>query len=114
MPRLGVVPVGPIPPNPTELFGTQRFTDFLSNVRQQFDYVLVDAPPVGLVSDSAVLATQSDGVLLVFDAQNTRKGSLRQALRSLEAVGANVLGTVMNNVEASKNSDHFYGYYSYE
>jgi capsular exopolysaccharide synthesis family protein len=114
VPGLRVVPVGPIPPNPTELFGTQRFTDFLSGVRQQFAYVLVDAPPVRLVSDSAVLATQSDGVLLVFDAQNTRKGSLRQALRSLEAVGANVLGTVMNNVEASKSSDYFYSYYSYE
>jgi receptor protein-tyrosine kinase len=106
---LCVVPVGFIPPNPTELLGTQRFKRFLSNVRQQFDYVLIDAPPVGLVSDPAILATQVDGVLLVLDAQNTRKGSVRQAMRSLEAVGANVLGTVMNNVKPSKGG-YYYGY----
>jgi len=110
---LKVVPVGPIPPNPSEILGSQRFVHFVSGVRQQFDYVLVDAPPVGLVSDPAIVATQGDGVLLVLDAQNTRKGSVRQAMRSLEAVGANVLGTVMNNVTASKGGYH-YGYaYSY-
>jgi capsular exopolysaccharide synthesis family protein len=105
---LKVVPVGPIPPNPSEILGTSRFTDFLSGVRKEFDYVLVDAPPVGMVSDPAILATQGDGVLLILDAQNTRKGSVRQAVRSLEGVGANVLGTVMNNVKASNT-----GYYSY-
>jgi capsular exopolysaccharide synthesis family protein len=113
VPGLRVVTGGLTPPNPTEILGSQRFTDFLSGVRQQFDYVLVDAPPVGLVSDSAVLATQADGVLLVLDAQNTRKGSVRQALRNLNAVGANVLGTVMNNVEVTKNSYYSYTDYDY-
>jgi capsular exopolysaccharide synthesis family protein len=106
---LRVVPVGPIPPNPSEILGSQRFTNFLSGARMEFDYVLVDAPPVGLVSDPAILATQGDGVLLVLDAQNTRKGSVRHAMRSLEAVRANVLGTVMNNVSASKGG-YYYGY----
>ena len=106
---LKVIPVGTIPPNPTELLGTQRFADFLAGVRQQFHYVLVDAPPIGLVSDPAILAAQGDGVLLVLDMQKTRKGSVRQAMRSLEGVGANVLGTVMNNVKASKNG-YYYGY----
>jgi receptor protein-tyrosine kinase len=64
-----------------------------------------------MVSDPAILATQGDGVLLISDAQNTRKGSVRQAMRSLEAVGAPVLGTVMNNVELSKGDNyHYYGY----
>jgi Mrp family chromosome partitioning ATPase len=67
-----------------------------------------------LVSDPAILATQGDGVLLVSDAQNTRKGSVRQAMRSLEAVGANVFGTVMNNVRtASKGGYYYYGYRGY-
>jgi Mrp family chromosome partitioning ATPase len=56
-----------------------------------------------LVSDPAILATQGDGVLLVIDFQKTRRGSVRQAMRGLEAVGANVLGTVMNNVKVSKD-----------
>lgn len=114
VPGLKVVCVGPIPPNPAELLGSKRLSEFLVNVREEFDYVLVDAPPVGLVSDPAILATQGDGVLLVLDAQNTRKGALRQSVRSLETVGANILGTVMNNVKASKGrSYYYYGYQSY-
>ncbi len=113
-PGLRVVTGGLTPPDPTELLGSQRFTDFLAGVRQQFDYVLVDAPPVGLLSDSAIIATQGDGVLLVLDAQNTRKGSVRQALRNLEAVGANVLGTVMNNAEAPKSGHYADAYYGYK
>lgn len=109
LPRLKVLTAGLIPPNPAELLGSRRFAEFLGQMREEFDYVLIDAPPVELVSDPAVLATQSDGVLLVLDAQNTRKGSLRRSLHSLEAVGANVLGTVMNNVATSKRG-HYYGY----
>ncbi len=105
---LKVLPVGPLPPNPAELLSSRRFAEFIASVRKQFDYVLIDAPPIGLVSDPAVLATQGDGVLLVLDAQKTRKTALRESMRSLEAVGANVLGTVMNNIKKGKG-----GYYGY-
>lgn len=108
---LTVMPVGRIPLNPTELLGTQRFKQLLVSVRQEFDYVLIDAPPVGRVSDPAILATQGDGVLLVLDAQNTHKSSVRQALRSLNTVGANVFGTVMNNAKVS--SRDLYDSYKY-
>jgi receptor protein-tyrosine kinase len=81
----------------------------LAGARKDFDYVLIDAPPVGLVSDPAVVASQGDGVLLVLDAQNTRKGALRDSVRGLEAVGANILGTVMNNVKKGKGG-YYYGY----
>jgi capsular exopolysaccharide synthesis family protein len=106
---LKVLGSGPIPPNPTEVLGSQRFSEFLAGVREKFDYVLIDAPPVGPVSDPAILATQSDGVLLVVDAQTTRKGSVRQAVRSLRDVDANILGTVMNNVKGT-NGGYFYQY----
>lgn len=96
--NLKVITSGPIPPNPTELLGSKRFSEFLSSVRRDFDYVLLDTPPVGLVSDPSILASQGDGALLVLDAQKTRKAALRQSRRSLEAVGANVFGTVMSNV----------------
>jgi len=107
---LRVMPVGHVPPNPTEVLGSPRFSELLATLREEFDYVLIDAPPVGLVSDPAILATQGDGVLLVADAQNTRKGAVRQSVRSLQVVGANILGTVMNNVKASKDSYYSYGY----
>ena len=98
---LKVITVGPLPPNPAELLDSRRFAEFLAQLRTKFDHVLVDTPPIELVSDPAIVAAQGDGVLLVFDAQNTRKGGVQRAVRRLDAVGATVLGTVMNNAKAS-------------
>jgi receptor protein-tyrosine kinase len=113
MEGLKVVSVGHVPPVPADLLGTRRFSEFLVGVRQEFDHILVDAPPVAMFSDPAILATQGDGVLLVLDAQRTRKVAVRQAIRNLEAVGANVLGTVVNNMKISRSdyyqSGHTYG-----
>ncbi|MDQ5826958.1 MAG: CpsD/CapB family tyrosine-protein kinase [Chloroflexota bacterium] len=109
IPGLKLICAGPPPPNPAELLSSQRFAEFLSEMRRKFDYVLVDTPPVGR-ADAAVLAASADGVLLILDSQRTRKGSLRQALRGLRGVGANVLGTVMNNFEVSRGGNTPYSY----
>lgn len=106
--NLKVVTTGAVPPNPAELLGSERFSELLRRLRGQFDYVLIDAPPVQSVSDPAIIASQSDGVLLVLDAQNTRKRSVRRSIQTLEAVGGIVIGTVLNNVKAS-DVEH-YGY----
>ena len=105
---LKVLTVGPIPPNPAELLGSRRLAEFLSDAREKFDYVLVDSPPTGLVSDPAILAAQADGVLLAVDAQRTRKVALRKAMRGLNAVGTTVLGTVINKTKGSPGGN--YGY----
>ncbi|TCJ18871.1 polysaccharide biosynthesis tyrosine autokinase [Rubrobacter taiwanensis] len=110
---LNVLTCGPIPPNPAELLSSQRFAEFVARVRAEFDYVLIDAPPVGLVSDPVVISTQGDGVMLVLDAHSTGKGALRKSLHSLEAVGANIIGTVMNNVRGGKGGYYRYGYGGY-
>ena len=109
---LKVISTGSIPPNPTEILSSQRFSTFLAAMRERFDYVLVDAPPVLPVSDPAIIATQGDGVLLVMDAQNTRKAAVRQATRNLQAVGATILGTVMNNLKASAGGYYYQSDYS--
>jgi Mrp family chromosome partitioning ATPase len=88
---------GPEPHDSSDLLASERFAEFMHRARESFDYVLVDAPPVDLISDTAMLAAHSDGVLLVIDAKKTRKRSVRQSVRSLEAVGVDVLGTVMTN-----------------
>jgi capsular exopolysaccharide synthesis family protein len=108
--NLNVITTGLIPFNPAELLGSRRFAGFLSQARGEFDYVLMDTSPLQSVSDPIILASQADGVLLVFDAQNTRKRAVVQSIRSLEAVGVNVLGTVMNGAKASKQDDYRYGY----
>lgn len=111
---LKLVTAGPVPPNPAELLGSGRFAELLDQARGDFDYILLDTPPVQAVSDPLILSSYSDGTLLVLDAQETRKGSVRRAAHSLEGVGAHVLGTVMNNVKADKNG-YYYGYrYEYE
>jgi capsular exopolysaccharide synthesis family protein len=109
---LKVIPVGSIPPNPVELLDSQRFAEFLADVQKEFDYVLLDTPPIRACSDPIILSSQGDGVLLVLDAKTTRKMSIRQSLRSLAAVDANVIGTVMNNVKGVKDGYYAYGYSS--
>lgn len=100
--RLKVLTAGALPPDSTELLGSPRSLEVLSGIREGFDYVLIDSPPIGLVSDSAILATHSDGVLLTLDTHTGRKEDAYRAVHDLTAVGANVLGTVMNNVRATR------------
>lgn len=109
---LKVVVAGPLPFDPTRLLGSRGFSELVGEARRQFDYVLVDSPPVELTSDPVVLATKGDGVLLVIDAQHTPKRALESSVHSLEIVGANLLGTVMNNVDASDFPYSGYGYYT--
>lgn len=102
LPNLKVLTAGVAPPDPAEILGSRRLSEFFAAACEEFDYVMVDSSPVGMVSDAAILATQGDGVLLALDAQKTRKADVRRSVRSLRAVGANVLGTVMNNVKGGK------------
>lgn len=106
VPGLKILTAGSASPNPAELLSSQRYAELLVQAKNEFDFVLIDAPPVGPVSDPAILATHSDGVLLVVDAQSTRKAAIRRSLKEFGTVGARVLGTVMNNVE-----DAGIGYY---
>jgi capsular exopolysaccharide synthesis family protein len=112
LPGLKVATTGSIPSNPSEILGSRRFADLVEEAQKEFDYVIIDSPPIGLVPDPVILATQADGVLLVLDARGTRKDSLRKAVRSLDSVGASVLGTVVNNLEEGKNAQ-YYGYAAY-
>ena len=101
-----MITAGPVPPQPSVLLSSRRFTNFLDGGRKGFDYVLVDAPSVLPVADAAIVAGEADGVLLVLDARNTRKSAVRESMSILAAVGGNVLGTVMNNVKASKKGSY--------
>ena len=105
--NLKILSVGPTPPDPAEVLSSRRFAQFLDYVRQEFDYVLIDAPPTSQVSDPVILASQGDGVLLVLDVQSSKKGSILKSLHDVRSVGANVLGTVMNNDKGSKGGYHY-------
>lgn len=109
-PRLKILSTGPIPPNPAELLISGRFAELIEQARRLFDYVLIDSPPMELVSDPVIIAAQADAVLLVLDAVGTSKGSLRKAMNNLEAVGANVLGTVINKAPKPQTRRYEQGY----
>src|SRR5579883_324044 len=102
-----------IPPNPSELLGSRRMTEFMELVTANADVVIVDTPPVLVVTDAAVLANRVDGVILVLDTVNSTMRAAAHALQSLRLVGAHVLGTVVNRFEvrSSRYSDYYYYHY---
>ncbi len=107
LPGLKVVAVGYISSNPAdsvaddlaELLPSNRFAELLGQSRREFDYVLINVSPTEVVSDPAIVAAQTDGVLLVLDFQKTNKTDLRRAVHNLESAGGRVLGTVVNNAK---------------
>ncbi|MGD2206541.1 MAG: polysaccharide biosynthesis tyrosine autokinase [Anaerolineae bacterium] len=106
--NLRVLTSGPLPPNPSELLGSQKMRSLIEQLTNEADVVIFDTPPVLPVTDASVLAIQANGVLLVTDAGKTRRGAVRQAVESLKQVGANILGTVLNRVALQKSEYHYY------
>ena len=113
VPNLSIIPAGPIPPNPAELFHSERFRKFLEQVQGQFDRVIIDSPPVVAVTDAVVLSTLVDGTMLVVRAFKTPKDLARHALRALLDVGAVTAGAVLNSVNLDK-SEYKYSHYYYQ
>lgn len=112
---LSVIAAGPTPPNPGELLASSHMSALVDKLRGGFDYVLVDAPPVLPVADASGLAAMMDGVLLSLRYGRTTKEQLRQAATTLERVGAETLGVILNIVPAKAELASAYGYgYSYE
>jgi capsular exopolysaccharide synthesis family protein len=101
---LTLLPSGQLPPNPAELVGTDAMVDLLEHLRDRFDSILIDTPPLLPVTDAAVLAAHADGVLVVARAGKTTRHQLLLAMRSLQAVGARVLGTVLNVAPSRRGS----------
>lgn len=97
LPGLKVLPAGAVASDPELLPDVRKLEGVLADARKEFDYVLLDSSPLGMVSDSALLAAQADGVLLTLDTNKTRREDLQRAMRGLREAGANVLGTVINN-----------------
>ncbi len=109
--NLLLIPAGPTPPNPAELLGSRRMTTLLTDWSNSADVVILDTPPLLAVTDAAVLAARSDGVVLVAAVNETRRDALKQSVAILEGTGARLLGVVANKVERSGQSAYYYGSY---
>lgn len=106
--NLSILPSGPLPPNPSELLGSNRMTEVINKLKAQADYVLFDSPPIIAVTDAAVLASRVDGVILVIKAGETKRELAQKAKALLEKVNANLLGVVLNNVRYDASLHRYY------
>jgi polysaccharide biosynthesis transport protein len=111
VPNLSVIPCGPVPPNPAEILSSRFTAEILQELCQEFEFVLLDSPPLLSVSDGRILATVSDGVVLVVRAYSTPYEAVRRARGLLYGAGARILGVALNDVDVRRAGNYGYGYY---
>lgn len=108
---LYVLTSGRIPPNPSELLGSSEMNDLIKRLEDAFDAVIIDAPPLLPVTDSAVLAQHVGGVVMVVRSQKLKQQDLEKSLNALQMVGGKLLGVVLNGLPAKGPDSYTYGYY---
>ena len=113
IPNLDVIPCGSIPPNPSELLGSTRMVTLLNALRKRYAHIVIDSPPSTAVTDAVVLSKSVDGVILVIRAGDTAREIVKNGVAQFGAVGANILGAVLNGVDMSRDSYYYYQYYYY-
>lgn len=114
--KLDVITSGPIPPNPAELLGSKRMTDFVESMKGKYDKIIVDSPPVNSVTDAVVLSRILDGLIYVVHGGTTTRDMALHGATQLREVDAKPIGAVLNNVDVGKESyyySHYYHYYYY-
>ena len=106
-----IIFAGPAAPNPSELLAQESFASLVHTMRGKYDYVLVDTPPVGSLTDAAVVARQCDGAILVVESDLVSRRVALKVKQQLEMSGCHILGAVLNKVDIKKNK--YYSKYSY-
>ena len=109
--NLQVLPSGPIPPNPSELLSSKKMASLLTELRTQYDIIIVDTPPVLAVADAQIVSTLCDGVVLVLNSGKVKRELAVKAKTSLEHAKARILGVVLNNLERKAADAYYYYYY---
>lgn len=112
-PGLSILSSGPVPPNPSELLGSQAAKNVIDELRSQYDFVIIDSSPLLAVTDAAILAANADGVLIMARWARTKREQLSHAVRNLESVGAPLLGAVLTLTPLRGSASYNYNYYGY-
>lgn len=110
-PNLDIMFSGDIPPNPSELIGSERMQELIEKLSSSYDYILVDTPPVGVVSDTCLVANFLDGVILLVWQGRSRKDMVKKAVNNLQLAGTKLLGYVINGADVEKKAYKYHYYY---
>lgn len=117
LPNLYAICYGAVPPNPSELLASDAMKDFVHTLEQEYDYIIFDAPPIGVVVDAIPIIKLSDGVVLVVRNNQTTYPQLTKAVDMLKRSDAKILGIILNRVKMTdvnkKGKYKGYGYYGY-
>lgn len=109
--NLSIIPAGKIPPNPSEMLGSNAMLAFLEEMKKSFDYIIIDTPPLQAVSDAQILSTRVDGVALVVRAGVTKKELVHSSVSIIKKVNGNIIGTILNGAENKRDKyNYYYGY----
>ena len=111
--NLSILPSGAVPPNPSELLGSERLSFLMSILKKRFDLLVIDSPPVLPTSDALLLASHSDGVLFVTKSGMLNRDMVKKGLESLKQTNANLIGVALNSVDVTKEG-HYRNYYYYQ
>lgn len=109
--NLYLLPSGPIPPNPSEMLASKRMAAFLDDVRREYDMIIIDTPPALVVTDAQVIASRSDGVILVINSGEVKREVAAKVKSNLDRVNAKILGVVLNNLDRKNGESYYYYYY---
>ncbi|MFA4915354.1 MAG: polysaccharide biosynthesis tyrosine autokinase [Syntrophales bacterium] len=111
--NIDIVPSGPIPPNPSDILGSQRMAQLIEQLRTQYERIIIDTPPVMAATDAVVLSKIVDGVILVIRAGETRRKIIENGLSQFQRIKAPIFGAVLNGVEMERDRYYYYHHYYY-
>lgn len=111
--RLDMILSGQVPPNPSELLGSKRFSYLIQTLRDHYDYVIVDAPPVGSVIDAVVISRATDASIIVCASGEVSYRFLQDVQNQLEMAGSDILGVVLDKVPISSGNKYYGKYYGH-
>lgn len=111
VPCLDMILSGPVPPNPAELLDSEKFAELVERARNEYDYVIIDTPPIGQVIDPAIVAQKTDGVIFLVSQSNISYRYAQKQIEQLKKSGCRILGAVLNKVDPEGKSSYYGGYY---
>ncbi|MDF2486114.1 MAG: tyrosine protein kinase [Herbinix sp.] len=108
IPNLDIIFTGPVPPNPAELLGSNTFTGMINNLREEYDYIIIDTPPLGSVIDSVIVAESCDGIVFIIEANAISYKFAQNVKGQLEKSNCKILGAVLNKVDFEQRHYPYY------